>query len=159
MKREQIARGDFPPAGDGYDRASVDAHLAAVAAWTAALEAQISALEVERDALRAHAEQAVTTEVTSEPLPLPDHEPESVTTEADLETAAPVTSEPADVKPLESEADPTPPGGDDEVSARLVATRLALEGSDRDEITARIVGEYEIEDPAGLVEDVLSRLS
>ncbi len=42
MNRDQISRGDFPPAGDGYDRPSVDAHLAAVAAWTAALEAQIT---------------------------------------------------------------------------------------------------------------------
>ena len=156
MKREQIARGDFPPAADGYDRASVDAHLAAVAAWTAALEAQVSALEVERDALRAHADRAAPAGVESDPVSSPGPEPESVTAEPDPEPADPVAAGSADEGPVE--ADPMPPGGDDEVSARLVATRLALEGAEREQILEKLGASYELDDVDSLVDDVLERL-
>lgn len=146
MNREQITRDDFPAAGDGYDRPSVDAHLAAVAAWTAALEAQISSLEVERSALRRRPEDARQTG-----------------TEVDAGGAVePEAPPPVGVQPV-----PTRPEGavgpgvraDDEVSARLVATRLALEGSERDEIVARLTDSYELDDPVVLVEDVLARLA
>ncbi len=138
MNRDQISRDDFPPAGDGYDRASVDAHLAAVAAWAVALEARIDALEVERNAVRARAEEAVVA------VPGPDaFEP------AAADVAEPETADPG----------PESPSSGDEVSARLVATRFALEGAGHDDIVARLADAYELDDIEALVEDVLSRLA
>lgn len=151
MNREQITRDDFPAAGDGYDRLSVDAHLAAVAAWTTALEAQITSLEVERNALRRRPEDARQTE----------SEVDAGRT-AEPDAPSPVGAEPSGLQPVptrpERAVDPVV-RPDDEVSARLVATRLALEGSERDEIVGRLTDSYELEDPAALVEDVLARLA
>jgi hypothetical protein len=155
MNRDRITRDDFPAGADGYDRPSVDAHLTAVAAWTAALEAQVDALEVERAALRDQVGRIVTAEVESNPAPEPGSAPEPVEAEPDPEPAAP---EPAASSRAEADSGPARSGGEDEVSARLVATRLALEGSEREEIVSRLTGEYELDDPDGLVEDVLSRL-
>jgi hypothetical protein len=160
---EQIARGDFPREGEGYDRASVDAHLAAVAAHVGALEARIAALGVERDRLR----ESLMGEDTGGP-PSPTAQP--------IDPAAPAESaEPAEpVEPAEPAVDPASaddpasavdpasadarPAGEAEVSARLVATRLALEGTGRDEIVERVSGQWEVEDAGRLVDDVLARL-
>jgi cell division septum initiation protein DivIVA len=146
MKRDQIARDDFPADGTGYDRASVDAHLAAVAAWTAALEAQISALEVERDALRRSALQGAERAAGAQ----------KETVDAGSEHPEPAVSE--GTAAVAAEAGPVETSSEDEVSARLVATRLALEGSEREEIVSRLKGEYELDDPESLVEQVLGRL-
>lgn len=170
MKRDQITRNDFPPAGGGYDRASVDAHLTAVAAWTAALEAQITALEVERDTLRGQGSAGEgQTSATAEAalLPVANGEPAEPTpapaepTPAELGPPEPAVTETRIAEPARISAasgDPVAPG-DDEVSARLVATRLALEGSEHEEIVARLADAYELDDPESLVEDVLARLA
>jgi len=154
MKRDQVTRDDFPEAQSGYDRASVDAHLEAVAAWTAALEAQIAALEVERDALRSRladaGERDATVQVAESPSPETPFPAEPASTEA----AAEETDLPDDV-----EVESAPASGDDEVSARLLATRLVLEGSDREEIVSRLAGAYELDDPEALVDDVVARLA
>jgi hypothetical protein len=144
VNREQVTRSDFPADGGGYDRASVDAHLAAVAAWTAALEAQIAALEVEREALRRSAAEHVS--------PAPEEQPDPV------EQRAPGTQAQAVAGVSEPETLPES-GSQDEVSARLVATKMALDGSGRDEIVARLDASYDLPDPGGVVDDVLARLS
>ena len=147
MNREQISRSDFPPSEAGYDRPSVDAHLEAVAALTAALEAQVKALEVERDALRrqlgggaADAKQAADADDAAA-----DPDPAPIEPDARVESATPEPAEPA--RP------------DDEVSARLVATRLALEGVEREQIREKLEANYDLEDTDSLVDDVLERLA
>ncbi len=149
MNRDEITREDFPPGKDGYDRLSVDAHLAAVAAWTAALEAQINALRVERDALRRQAQDVPPAEQAQpvEQAPSVDAEP----------------SGPEQLNESEDRTDPEPSAepddrSEDEVSARLVATRLALEGAERDQIMEKLDAAYELDDTGSLVDDVLERL-
>lgn len=134
MNREQITKGDFPFAEDGYDRASVDAHLEAVAAHTGALEARIKALEVEREALRRRSGES----------------------SAAVPNAA--AAEPSNEAPAGESPDGAPSGDADEVSARLVATRLALEGTGREEIRAKLESGYELDDVDAVVDDVLERL-
>lgn len=104
-----------------------------MAALTAALEAQIKALEVERDALRLRNEERA--ELARKP-----------STSAQ-EVAVP-DSGPGD-----------PDQKDDEVSARLVATRLALEGADREKIREKLDSTYDLEDADSLIDDVLERLA
>jgi hypothetical protein len=147
--RDQIVRSDFPSARDGYDRPSVDAHLEAVAALTAALEAQINALEVGRDALRRQNEESAALAQKSS-VPAPD------ATESALEPAHPDTGTEG-VTPAAGPAEPAQP--DDEVSARLVATRLALEGAEREQIREKLEATYDLEDADSLVDDVLERLA
>ena len=164
VNRHQITRGDFPAGSDGYDRLSVDAHLAAVAAWTAALEAQITALQVERDALRRQSEE------TRQPQP----DSPAASTEPEPPVAMPGGSQPIEpaesgtVEPEPTGPEPVPTGpepsadslerSDDEVSARLVATRLALEGAGREQIREKLDSAYELDDIDSLVDDVLERL-
>jgi hypothetical protein len=144
VNREQVTRNDFPADGDGYDRASVDAHLSAVAAWTAALEAQIAALEVEREALRRNAA------------------PPAAGLPRQPEPADPTRAEPARVEPETPVSEPAGPdaeeGSQDEVSARLVATKMALDGANRDAIVAHLSASYDLADAGGVVDDVLARL-
>jgi hypothetical protein len=47
--------------------------------------------------------------------------------------------------------------GDAEVAARLVALKLVLDGTPRDEVVTRVAGEFALEDPAALVDEVISR--
>jgi cell division septum initiation protein DivIVA len=161
MNREQITRDDFPVAETGYDRASVDAHLAAVAASTAALEAQINALEVERDTLREQqlggaAEAGVAAGAKPpadavEDMVEPTAEPAETVEEAVAESVEP---EPEQVGP----GPESPESSDDEISARLTATRLALEGIGREQIRERLDEAYRLDDPDSLIDDVLARL-
>jgi hypothetical protein len=151
VKREQIARDDFPSATGGYDRPSVDAHLEAVAALTGALEARIRALEVERDTLRLQAHAAAAAGTGNGPaagLPL---EPEAPSATDAGEAAESVRA--ADPQAAQSDRD------DDEVSARLVATRLALEGVEREQIREKLEATYDLEDSDSLIDDVLERLA
>ena len=135
MNRDQISRSDFPSAAAGYDRPSVDAHLEAVAALAAALEAQVRALEVECEALR--------------------RQPAAESGPAPAEPAI----EPASGSDLSAPEHVEPGKQADEVSARLVATRLALEGVERDRIRERLEQTYDLDDTASLVDDVLERLA
>ncbi len=50
------------------------------------------------------------------------------------------------------------PRTEDEVSARLVATRMALEGADRDEIRLKLSEGYELADLDALLDDVIERV-
>jgi len=156
MEREHLVRNDFPAAhgAAGFDADSVGAHLAAVAAHVAALEARITALEVERDKLRAQLDEA--REHEDGPTGLPEPGPDPLSQLGGEETAAPVESLPADPEPDEAAGDAP---GADEVAARLLASRLAMEGKSRETIIMQLAAEHEIPDPGALVDDVLNRLN
>ena len=137
MESDEIIRKAFPTAIDGYERRSVDAHLIAVAAYVDSLRARIEALGVEIDALRA--DDAV--DVPEGPLM-----PAPVTPTLPVRKAA--------------EAGPADAGlSDDPVSARLVASKLFLDGIDRDAIVDRLSSEYRLDDPGDLVDEVIEGLS
>jgi DivIVA domain-containing protein len=147
---EHVKRNDFPVSPEGYDRASVDAHLAAVAAQLTALEARIASYEVEREALRRQAVDAspaeveVISEAATPPAGNRVPEPEAV-------TPAPVTK---------GEPQPRPPSSpaEDEVSARLIATKMTLDGVDRETIRLRLADGYDLEDLDALLDDVIERV-
>lgn len=146
MNQDQIERSDFPLDGGGYDRATVDAHLAAVAASMGALEARLAAFEVERDALRRQAAAATPAEV-------------EVMSEAATPPGGNVLPAPATASPGE----PTPRSpsshAEDEVSARLIATKMALDGIDREDIRIKLSRGYELSDLDALLDDVIERVS
>ena len=159
MNSDQVKRNDFPAATDGYDRSSVDAHLAAVAAQLTALEARIASFEVERDALRrqtaAQAEPAEV-EVISEAATPPGGNPLPAGPAAS--EARTVTEESAASGP--GVATPQPPASpaEDEVSARLIATKMTLDGADRETIRLRLADGYDLEDLDALLDDVIERV-
>lgn len=157
MEREQLVRDDFPKAhgAEGFDVDSVGAHLAAVAAHVAALEARITALEVERERLRQQLEEARAHE--DGPTGLPEPGPDPL---ADLGTTGPA-GDAGEAGGPESESGTASPATPDEseVAARLLASRLALEGLSRDTIVMRLAAEHEINDPGAMVDDVLARLA
>jgi cell division septum initiation protein DivIVA len=171
VNREQVTRNDFPSDGSGYDRASVDAHLEAVAALTAALEAQVKALEVERDALRRQlgaVEQRVEDHV-HEPVQPVERDEQAAPVEPNEQAAPAEPDEPTEpaaqdelVEPPGPEERSAPGQADreqDEVSARLVATRLALEGAEPEQIREKLLASYELEDVDALIDDVIERIS
>lgn len=125
----------------GYDRASVDAHLVAVDALIAAAEAEVAALKVERDALRR-----------------PDS-PDGRDEPADAATSPGTAPESDDGSGSASGATGrSETGGDEEVSARLVATKMAMDGADRSSIRERLEHDYELSDTGGLIDDLFERL-
>lgn len=132
MEREEIERRDFPTVGEGYDRASVEAHLAAVAAVVEALRARVDALGVEIEAIR-----------RSTPTPDPEGGVRDV-----VPGEVPVPDRPDREDRSE-----------DPVSARLLASKLHLDGLGREEIIARISSGYRLEDPDALVDEVIEGLS
>ncbi len=156
MEREHLVRDDFPKAhgSQGFDVDSVGAHLAAVAAHVAALEARITALEVERDTLRRQLADARAHE--EGPSGLSDPGPDPLMNLGAEEKKAAVDSLPADPEPDDA-AGAAP--GEDEIAARLLATKLAMEGKSRDTIVMQLAAEHEIADPGALTDDVIARLA
>lgn len=130
MDRDDVVRTDFPESESGYDRATVVAHLEAVAAQIAALEARTRALEVQLEAVR--------TADASDPGNSSRQVP-------DASDAAPT--------------DRSGGRAGDPVSARLVATELVLDGVERDQVIDRIEAEYDLTDVPGLVDEVIARTS
>ncbi len=160
MEREHLTRNDFPRAhgSEGFDVDTVGAHLAAVATHVAALEARIASLEIERDTLRRQLADARATEPGPSGLPvqgpdplenLPGLDPE----EPESEPAAKQASDPV------AEQGPTAAPGEDEVAARLLASRLATGGTSRDTIVMQVAAAHEVASPGALVDDVLAKLS
>ncbi len=150
MNSDEVTRTDFPAAGDGYDRASVDAHLEAVAAQLNALEARIRSYEVEREALRRQ------TIARAEPA-----EVETMSEAAAPEPEPAVSAPPEPIAPAGPGVPQPQPHGipaQDEVSARLFATKMALDGTERDQIRARLEETYELEDVDSLLDDILERI-
>jgi len=103
-----------------------------------ALEVQISGFEVERDALRRQAA------ASSRPA-----ENEVISKRAAAESPTPY--ETAEHKIVEET------GNKGEVSARLIATKMAMDGEERDTIRARLDA-YDLEDPDGLLDDVIEKV-
>jgi cell division septum initiation protein DivIVA len=166
MKREHLVRDDFPSAHgvNGFDADSVGAHLAAVAAHVAALEARITALEVERDTLRTQLADARAHEEGPSGLPEPGPDPLEnlpAAPESEPQRESEPVAEPAP-DPVVGDApdqDASPVAGGEEVAARLLATKLAMEGKSRDTIVMQLAAEHEIADPGTLVDDVIARLA
>jgi cell division septum initiation protein DivIVA len=146
MNREQIARNDFPSAPDGYDQPSVDAHLEAAAALVAALEAQVKALQIECDAVRRQLETA-----PRDTLSAPQARPLAASDK-------PADEAKREAPPAASKGDGST-HSDEEVSARLVATQLALDGADRERIRAKLDGSFDLKNVDSLIDDVLARLA
>ncbi len=157
MEREQLVRDDFPRShgSEGFDVDSVGAHLAAVAAHTAALEARITALEVERDLLRRQLEEARAHE--DGPTGLPEPGPDPLADVAEGEALKETDDEPSAAKEPEAAAPVAP--DESEVGARLLASKLAMEGKGRDTIVMQVAAEHDVADPGALVDEVLSHLA
>jgi len=161
-----MTRNDFPRAhgAEGFDIDSVGAHLAAVAAHVAALEARITALEVERDTLRRQLEEARATEPGPSGLPVPGPDPLENLAGLDPDEPAEKSPDPLenlsglDPKEPEPEAVPEPAQGEDEVAARLLASKLAMGGTSRDTIVMQVAAKHEVANPGALVDDVLAKL-
>ncbi len=175
MEREKLVRSDFPLARgeDGFDRASVSAHLEAVAAEVDALEARIAALEIERDAFRRQAGELPAgsrpgpfTRTGPPPAPgarvdvLPENGHRAGSRFGRVTRRESREDRPA--QPQRPEPDPGEAGrtgSGDEVAARLAASALALEGADRETIRRQLDSRYQLSDPDGLLDDVLERLA
>lgn len=162
MNRDQVTRRDFPEEDRGYDRASVDAHLVAVEALLAASEAEVAALKVERDALRLPAR---VVDPPAVPGTFPERGPATgagpgagggPATGAGDEPAPGDGSEP--VAAAGGEAQAAAQASDDEVSARLVATKMVMDGAERESIRERLEREYDLSDTDGLIDDLFERL-
>jgi hypothetical protein len=63
---------------------------------------------------------------------------------------------PADPEPDE-DAGAAP--GEDEVAARLLASKLAMGGTSRDTIVMQVAAAHEVDNPGALVDDVLAHLA
>ena len=135
-------RSDFPITREGYDRRSVDAHLAAVAAQLDALEARIEALGIEMETLRAVGPETPSGGAEGTPVePAGSTGPEGEGASTDGE------------RPANMEL------SDDPVSARLVASKMYLDGMGREEMIARLGATHRLEDPERLVDEVIEGLS
>jgi outer membrane biosynthesis protein TonB len=103
--------------------------------------------------------------VVPEPSPPPTPDP---TPPAEPEPQPPVEPEPL---PPEPEIEPPPPpqpgreppvmsqngAKGDEIGARIVATKMALDGSSREEIAAHLATHYEVADPKRLLDFAMER--
>lgn len=157
-----MTRSDFPRAhgAEGFDVDSVGAHLAAVAAHVAALEARITALEVERDTLRRQLAEARATEPGPSGLPEPGPDPLENLAGLDPDEPEPEAADaPAPQGAPASDSVPDSPVDEDEVAARLLASKLAMGGTSRDTIVMQVAAAHEVANPGAIVDDVLAKLS
>lgn len=92
----------------------------------------------------------------AEPEPMPPVEPEPLPPEPEIVPPAP--PQPSREPPAAKSA-PINGGAEkgDEIGARIVATKMALDGSARDEIAAHIAAKYEVEDAEALLDFVMQR--
>ena len=98
------------------------------------------------------------------PAPVPEPSPPPVPEPAPPDEPEPMPPEPEIEPPAPEQPDrpePAANGGrsNDTTAARIVATKMALDGASRDEIAARLRQEYDLEDLDGLLDDVLARAS
>ena len=68
--------------------------------------------------------------------------------------AAPPAPEP---KSEASAPKASPPASGDESAARLVAMKMALDGTSRDDVRAKLAADYSVEDLDGLLDDVFAK--
>ena len=152
MNRDDVIRQDFPEQDRGYDRASVDAHMLAVAAAMEALKVRIRSGEVERDALRRNVvpSQVPPTRLPTSIAAVPHPEPVE-------RVELPDEVEPTGVAETVDEVGPAVVGSD-ESGARLVAMKMALDGADRDAIKAKLDESFGLADVEGLLDDIYKRV-
>ena len=89
----------------------------------------------------------------AEPEPMPPAEPEPM-------PPAPEIQPPAPAQPDRESPAAAVNGGSakgDEIGARIVATKMALDGSARDEIAAHVAEHYEVGDAEALLDSVMAR--
>jgi outer membrane biosynthesis protein TonB len=98
----------------------------------------------------------------AEPEPQPPAEPEPMPPDPEIEPPAP--AEPDRDSPQLNDANGTPSTNGfssdrshDSTAARIVAMKMALDGSSRDEIEAHLDENYEIENSDTLLDDVMKR--
>ena len=92
----------------------------------------------------------------AEPEPMPPAEPEPMPPDPEIEPPAP--AQPDRDAPAATPASVN--GGSakgDEIGARIVATKMALDGSSRDEIAAHLAEHYDVADPVKLLDFVMER--
>jgi hypothetical protein len=89
---------------------------------------------------------------------MPPAEPEPMPPEPEI--APPAPPQPDRDAPAAEPAGAAMNGGanrGDEIGARIVATKMALDGSSRDEIAAHVAEHYEVAEPGELLDFVMSR--
>jgi hypothetical protein len=94
----------------------------------------------------------------AEPEPMPPAEPEPMPPEPEIEPPAP--PQPDRDAPAAAPAGTALNGGaekGDEIGARIVATKMALDGSSRDEIAAHLAEHYEVAKPEALLDFAMQR--
>lgn len=90
----------------------------------------------------------------AEPEPMPPVEPEPMPPGPEIEPPAPAQPD------RESPAATNGSGAElskDATAARIVAMKMALDGTPREEISAHLAGHYDIEGPDKLLDDVMAR--
>lgn len=87
-------------------------------------------------------------EPTPEPMPEPTPDPDPEPAPEPMPSPTPLPSQP-DVPPAAANGEVT--------AAKLVALKMALDGSSREEIERRLASEYGLEDCGPLLDDVLAR--
>lgn len=97
------------------------------------------------------------------PEPTPDPVPEPTTPEPEIDPSPVTVPEPE--PPSIPEPQPGPPapaavnGTSDEGAARLVAMKMALDGSSREEVAKHLAVQYELADADALLESVFARVA
>jgi outer membrane biosynthesis protein TonB len=94
----------------------------------------------------------------AEPEPMPPAEPEPMPPEPEIAPPpAPVPDRDAPAAKPESAAINGGAEKGDEIGARIVATKMALDGSSREEIAAHLAEHYEVAKPEELLDFVMER--
>jgi len=94
----------------------------------------------------------------AEPEPMPPAEPEPMPPEPEIAPPpAPVPDRDAPAAEPESAAINGGAERGDEIGARIVATKMALDGSSREEIAAHLAEHYEVAQPDELLDFVMER--
>ena len=92
----------------------------------------------------------------AEPEPMPPAEPEPMPPDPEIEPPAPAV--PDRESPQMKNGLPAGAGRSaDATAARIVAMKMALDGSSRDEISSRLDSDYEIDGTDKLLDDVMKR--
>lgn len=91
------------------------------------------------------------------PEPTPPAEPEPMPPEPEIEPPAPAQPDRSAPEAQPSMNGSAPGRSADQTAARIVATKMALDGSSRDEIAAHLTSNYDVEGAEKLADDVLAR--
>jgi DivIVA domain-containing protein len=163
LERSSIVR-TFPTVRRGYDAAAVDAHLAALAAEVEALAERPSLSDQSAEQVRAIVEAAETSAARIRADAERDARERLASAAGATEAlVAAVERLRAEAERLNAElaalrpgaaANGASPRSRDEAAARIVALDLALAGTPRAEVERRLAEEYELGDPAALLDAV-----